>query len=107
MSNVSVVHANLHPSFQHSTFLIRKQALKLLGGAFHVYDPNNQVVFYSTMKAFKLRDDITVFTGEDMQTALLTIKSRNIVDFAATFEVVDAVQNEKVGTIKKAGLKSL
>src|ERR1043166_2319269 len=110
MSNVSVSGSNnalSHPSFQHPTYLISKQLLKLIGGAFHIYDPNNQVVFYSTMKAFSLKDDIKVFTGEDMNTTLLAIKSRNIMDFAATFDVFDVVSNEKVGAIKKKGLKSL
>src|SRR5437868_4520787 len=109
MSNASfaVTGQGLNPSFQHSTYLIRKQVFKLFGGAFHIYDQNNQVVFYSSMKAFKLKDDITVFTGEDMQSPLLTIRSRNILDFSAAYDIVDATNNEKVGVIKKKGLKSI
>jgi len=99
--------SKLNPAFQHSTYIIRKKLLKLLGGAFHIYDANEQIVMYSEMKAFKLKDDITVYTGEDMQTPLLTIKSRNILDFAATFDIVDATTNEKVGAVKKNALKSV
>src|SRR5216117_1823603 len=109
MSHVSLAVAGngLHSSFQHSTYLIRKQVFKLLGNAFHIYDQNNQVVFYCNMKAFKLKDDITVFTGEDMQFPVLSIKSRNILDFSAAYDIVDTTNNEKIGVIKKKGLKSI
>lgn len=79
----------------------------MFGAAFHIYDPDGNVVFYSRMKAFKLKEDIRLYTGEDMQEEVLTIKARNILDFSAAYDVVDPATNEKVGVLKRKGLKSI
>ena len=92
--------------FQQSQFMVRRKIFKLLGGAFHVYDLQQQQVYaYSKMKAFKLKEDIRLYTGEDMQTELLTIKARQIMDFGATYDVVDPRQG-KVGALRRKALKS-
>jgi hypothetical protein len=81
--------------------------MKLLGGAFHIYDTSEQVIGYSKMKAFKLKEDIRLYTGEDMTTELLTIKARSIIDFGAAYDVYDAKQGVKVGALRRKGLKSM
>ena len=93
--------------FSHSTYLVRRKIFKLFGGAFHIYDPSGQVAFYSKMKAFKLKEDIRLYTGEDMQTEVLTIKARKILDISAAYDVVDATTQQKVGVLKRKGLKSI
>lgn len=90
----------------HNQYMIRRKILKLVGSAFHVYDPNQNVVLYVKLKAFKLKEDIRAYTGEDMQTELLTIKARQIIDIAAAYDVVDATTGEKIGVLKRKGLKS-
>jgi len=59
------------------------------------------------MKAFKLKEDIRLYTGEDMRTEVLTVKARSIIDFSAAYDVFDPVKNEKVGALKRKGLKSI
>lgn len=93
--------------YTHNTYLVRKKILKLLGGAFHFYDPLGNVVLYANQKAFKLKEDITIYSGEDMKEEMLTIKARNIIDFSATYDVFDAKSNENVGGLKRKGLKSI
>ncbi|RJP71526.1 MAG: hypothetical protein C4532_07375 [Candidatus Abyssobacteria bacterium SURF_17] len=93
--------------FEHSTYLIRRKILKLIGGAFHIYDPTGQLAFYSKMKGFKLKEDIRLYTGEDMQTEALVITARQILDISATYDVVDPTTNAKVGALKRKGLKSI
>jgi len=93
--------------FGHQTYLVRRKILKLLGGAFHIYDPTGTVVFYSQLKAFKLKEDIRLYTGEDMQTEVLLIQARQILDIAATYDVIDPASNEKVGALRRKGLKSI
>jgi uncharacterized protein YxjI len=94
-------------AFGHSKYLIRKQFFKLFGGAFHIYDPSGNLVFYSKQKAFKLKEDISVYSDESMSHELLCIKARNILDFSVTFDVFDPVRNEKVGALKRKGMKSM
>ena len=93
--------------FSHSQYLIRRKVLKIFGGAFHIYDASGALVFYSEMKAFKLREDIRLYTGEDMRTEVLTIKARQVIDFSAEYDVVDPVTREKVGVLKRKGFKSM
>ena len=33
---------------------------------FHIYDEAGNVAFYSKMKAFKLKEDLRIYSGEDM-----------------------------------------
>lgn len=94
-------------NFTHETYLVRRKIFKLFGAAFHIYDPNGRVAFYSKQKAFKLKEDIRLFTGEDMREEVLTIQARNIIDFSAAYDVLDPHINEKVGVLKRKGMKSL
>lgn len=59
------------------------------------------------MKAFKLREDIRLYTDKDMQTEVLTIEARQILDISAAYDVVDPTTGEKVGMLKRKGLKSV
>lgn len=93
--------------FEHPTYLIRRKVFQILGGAFHIYDPTGQVAFYSKLKAFKLKEDIRLYTSEDMQTEALVIQARKVLDIAATYDVFDPTTNEKVGALKRKGLKSI
>ena len=93
--------------FHHPQYVIRKKVFKLMGAAFHVYDLAGNVVMYSKQKAFKLREDIRLYTGEDMQTELLTIQARQIIDFSAAYDVIDPRTGGKVGALRRKGLKSM
>ena len=93
--------------FEHSTYLVRRKILKIFGAAFHIYDPDGNVAFYSKLKAFKMKEDIRVYTGEDMQEEVLVIKARKILDISAAYDVVDPTTNEKVGVLKRKGIKSI
>lgn len=97
----------LHHSFTKNEYIFRKKFLKLFGGAFHVYDSSGNVVFFSKQKAFKLKEDFTVYADESMQKDLLTIKADRVVDISAEYRVVDSTTGEDVGTIKRKGLKSI
>jgi uncharacterized protein YxjI len=93
--------------YGQSSYVVRRKILTLLGAAFHVYGPDGSVLFYSRMKAFKLKEDIRLYTGEDMQQELLAVKARQILDFSAAYDVVDSLAGTKVGALKRKGLKSL
>lgn len=93
--------------FRHTQYLIRRKVLKFLGGAFHIYDASGALVFYSEMKAFKLKEDIRLYTGEDMKTEVLTITARQVIDFSAEYDVVDPLKREKIGVLRRKGLKSM
>jgi uncharacterized protein YxjI len=99
--------ASNDPRFGHPQYVVRKKVFKLFGAAFHVYDPAGNVVMYSKQKAFKLKEDIRLYTGEDMQTELLIIQARAIIDFSAAYDVVDPRNGAKIGSLKRKGWKSM
>jgi uncharacterized protein YxjI len=99
--------SNMLRNFTFESYLIRRKIFKLFGAAFHIYDPNGKVAFYSKQKAFKLKEDIRLYTGEDMQEEILIIQARQIIDFSAAYDVIDPASNEKVGTLKRKGIKSI
>jgi hypothetical protein len=94
--------------FHRTQFVLRKKLLKIFGGAFWIRDVNSgELLMYSKQKAFRLREDIRVFTDEEMTTELLTIKARQMIDFAATYDVTDATTGENLGALRRRGLKSM
>ncbi len=97
----------LHPAFMHNYYLFRKKVFKIFGGAFHAYDENGMVILYSKQKAFKLREDFRVYTDERQMDELLTIKTPQILDIGATYNVQDATTGEHVGAIRRKFLKSI
>ncbi|MBN8226064.1 hypothetical protein JYK02_00910 [Corallococcus macrosporus] len=96
-----------HGRFGQTRFMIRRKFFKLFGGAFHIYDEAGNVAFYSKMKAFKLKEDLRIYSGEDMQEELLTIQARSILDFGATYDVTDAATGERVGALRRKALSSM
>jgi len=97
----------MNERFHHPTYLVRRKVLKIFGGAFHIYDPMNNLAFYSDMKAFKLKEDIRIYTDESKTTEVLVIKARQILDISATYDVTDPTTGEKVGALRRKGIKSV
>ncbi len=92
--------------FQHKKYLVRKKLIKLFGDAFRVYDTAGNVILFSKLKAFKLKEDIRVFSGEDEQEELLCIKARNMLDFSATYDVIDSKTKTLLGSFERKGFRS-
>jgi uncharacterized protein YxjI len=93
--------------FNQLQYLVRKKVFKLFGEAFHVYDMNQQLLLYCKLKAFKLKEDIRLYTDEDQTAEVLTIQARQVIDFSAAYDVHDPQARQKVGALKRRGLKSM
>jgi uncharacterized protein YxjI len=93
--------------FPLDRYLVRRKIMKLVGGAFHVFDAAGTVVAYSEQKAFKLREDIRIFSDESKSRELLSIQARQIIDFSAAYDVTDSTTGEKVGALRRRGGMSI
>jgi uncharacterized protein YxjI len=93
--------------FGHNQYLVRRKILTIVGAKFHIFDSAGNLVFFSKMKAFKLREDIRLYRDENMSEELLLIKARQIIDFSAAYDVLDPRTMEKIGVFKRKGLKSI
>lgn len=81
--------------------------LSIVGAKFHIYNANQELVMFSQMKAFKLKEDIRLYSDESMSEELLTIAARSLIDFSATYDVKDARTGEHIGSLRRKGLKSI
>ena len=84
----------------------RRKVLAAFTPKFHVYDPAGQLVAYVEQKAFKLKEDITVFADEQKQRPLLKIKARQVLDISATYDVTDARTGALVCAVRRKGVNS-
>ncbi len=89
------------------TYVIRRKVFTIAGAAFHIYDGEGRLVLYSKLKAFRLKEDIRLFTGEDRTEELLAIHARQVLDISATYDVTDSRTGERVGAVQRRGLRSL
>lgn len=96
----------MNPIFQHPRYLLKRQAIALTG-KFRFYDPNGTQVMFSEQKMFRLREDIRVYSDESKTQEVLSIKARQIMDFSASYDVVDTALNQTVGVLRRRGLRSL
>jgi uncharacterized protein YxjI len=95
-----------HPIYSYDRYLLKRQVLALTG-KIRIYTPEGGLALYSEQKMFKLREDIRVFSDESKRSELLWIQARQIIDFAAAYDVIDSSQGTKVGALRRKGFRSL
>lgn len=93
--------------FGLSRYTIRRKFLQLFGASFHVLDAQGRAVAFSSQKAFKLREDIRIFSDESRSRTLLAIRARQVIDWSAAYDVVDGTDGHRVGTVRRKGWSSL
>jgi len=96
----------MNPAFSWSNYLLKRQVFALTG-KLRFYNPNGELVLYVEQKMFRLREDIRVFGDESKTQELLLIQARNIIDFSAAYDVIEAYNNQKVGVLRRKGLHSM
>lgn len=94
--------------YQLDQFTARKKVFKLFGAGFTLLAPDGRVLASSHQKAFRLKEDIRVSEGEgDGGPELLTIKARSVIDFGASYDVVESATGEVIGSLRRKGFSSL
>lgn len=96
----------MHPAFQYNQYLLKRQVFALTG-KLRFYNEQGQLVLFSEQKMFKLREDIRLYADEQKSQEVLSIKARQIIDFSAAYDVVDTESGQKVGALRRKGLKSI
>ena len=92
--------------FQYDRYLLKRQVFAFTG-KFRVYDPQESLVLFSEQKMFRLREDIRVYADESKTQEVMMIKARQIIDFSAAYDVIEAANGQKVGALRRKGLKSM
>ncbi|MET0779498.1 MAG: hypothetical protein ABWY71_01550 [Candidatus Saccharimonadales bacterium] len=68
--------------------------------------PSDTPVGFIHMKAWKLKEDIRLYSDELMQQELLRIAARNAIDFSGTYDVIDSQSKQHIASLKRKGMKS-
>jgi len=93
-------------TLQQSNYTLKRQVLALTG-KFRLYDSQGGLVLYSQQKMFKLKEDIRIFSDENMTREMLSIRARQMIDFAAAYDVIDSTNGQKVGALRRKGFRSM
>ena len=93
-------------SLYGTRYTAKKAFFNFLGASFRIFGPDGKLQFYVKQKAFKLKEEITVFGDEAATKPMLSIKARSILDFAATYDITEVATGEKVGAMKREGVRS-
>jgi hypothetical protein len=88
-------------------FTIRKKLFTIFGAKFHIYNAEDKLLGFCKQKAFKLKEDIRIYTDETMTEERLVITARKAIDFSSAYDIVDSKSGTKVGALKRKGLKSI
>ena len=90
---------------QTSKLLARKKIFSFLGSEFEIFDANGNLRYFVKQKAFKIKEAITVF-DETKKNAVISIQARSWADFSGVYDV-SLASGEKIGSLKREGLKSM
>jgi hypothetical protein len=93
---------------QYKQLEFRRKFLKLFGAEISVTAPGSDtLVGFIKMKAWKLREDVRLYSDQTMQQELIRIGARQIIDIGATYDVFDSTNNQQLVSLKRKGLKSI
>jgi uncharacterized protein YxjI len=96
----------MNPIFEYDRYLLKRQVFALTG-KLRFFNPQEQLVLYVEQKMFRLREDIRLYSDESKSQEVLLIKARSIIDFNAAYDIIDAPLNQKVGTLRRKGWRSM
>lgn len=92
---------------QHRQLELRRKFWKFFGAQINILDPaTNQPIGFIKMKAFKLKDDIRIYSDPSMQQEVLRINARKVMQMSREFDVVDSQTNTWLIGLRRRGLKS-
>ncbi len=90
----------------HDRVLLRRKILAI-APQFQIFDELGGSLLYCHQKLFKLKEDIRVYSDATKAHEILRIRGRQIIDFSAAYDVVDAQADQKVGALRRRGWKSI
>lgn len=87
-------------------YTLRRKFFKLAGAAFYILDEKGGMVAYCKQKAFRIREDVRIYTSEACTEELLRIGTTQVIDFSAAYQVT-LPTGERIGEFRRQGIKSM
>jgi hypothetical protein len=95
------------PIYAFPQYTLKRQVLKMIGGRYRILGPAGEVVLVAEKEGFKLKEQIHVYRQENRVEPVFGIFARQVLDFAATYDVVDLLTNQKLGALQRKGWQSI
>lgn len=86
-------------------YRIRKKVLTIWN-KYWIEDKSGRALGFSKQKMFKLKENIRIFSDENMTHELFKIGQQQIVDMWGKFAVIDSQTNTHLGYLQRKALKS-
>lgn len=83
------------------------QKMLSIGKKYYIKDGSGNDLFYARMEKFKLKPKIFIYSDDSQRDEILYIAPRNILDFNATYDVIDSKSKALVGSLKREGFHSI
>jgi len=99
--------ARINPDIFQQDFFVARRKILSFAPKLYIWDQVGCTLAFVRQRVFALRDDVRVFTDETQSFELLRVKGRTIIDFGAAFDVMDSLNGQKAGVLKRRGWKSL
>ncbi|MFG0258092.1 MAG: hypothetical protein ACF8GE_09345 [Phycisphaerales bacterium JB043] len=108
MSELTAEPPNTHNPEHTSgeTFTIRRKVLKIVGAGFHIYDATGTLVGYCKQKAFRIKEDIRIYTDESLNDELMRISTQSVLDIAGLY-MVSIPDAGPIGGYRRKAMKSM
>lgn len=94
----------------YQTLEFRRKVFKLVGAEISITDPKTEtVVSFISLAAWRLREDIRVYTNKSKTSEIFRIKARSVIDFAGTYDVFDGNTDDTATprfNLRRKGLRS-
>ena len=88
-----------------NVYRIRKKVWTI-GNKYWIEDASRKIVGFSKQKILKFKEDIRIYTDENMDKEIFKIQQQQILDIWGTFAVIDSQTNATLGYIKRKALMS-
>lgn len=86
-------------------YKIRKKVVTI-GQKYWIEDSNENLLGFCKQKILKLKEDIRIYTDENLSQELFCIKQQQILDAFGNFAVLDSTSGTLLGSIKREWLSS-
>lgn len=103
-----ILYTTLMDLYTSASLTFRRKIIVLAGAKIDISDTASSTpVGFIQQKAFKLKEDIRIYSDSTKSQELLSIKARRVIDIGAIYDIVDETTHTALGTIKREGASSI
>ncbi|MDX1957468.1 MAG: hypothetical protein SFU98_02790 [Leptospiraceae bacterium] len=94
-------------ALEENIYFAKMKFFKLFGNTIRIFDASeSKLLLYVKQKAFKLKEEIIIYSDEEQSKPVFKINARSIIDFGATYDITDASSGARIGSLRRKGLMS-